>query len=110
LIGQLTTNEAQEISKLTTQYFNEGQSPVHIIINVTEVQGFPTNLRQNTSLADYLSHPSLGWTVVVGGSVLVNFMLSVIAQVLKFRNSKRATVEEAVAFLLTQDNTLTVKP
>jgi anti-anti-sigma regulatory factor len=46
LIGHLTTSEAQEISKLTTQYLDEGQSPVHIIIDVTEVQGFPTNLRQ----------------------------------------------------------------
>lgn len=109
LTGTLTSQEAQEMSDAHARFLSEGIAPVHLIVSVTKLDGIPTNLRQNASMGGYLRHPSLGWTILIGGNVLVNFILSVIGQVLKFRNSKRATLQEAVDFLKSQDITLAVK-
>jgi hypothetical protein len=106
LTGTLTSQEAQEMSDAHAKFLNEGTAPVHLIVDVTNLDGVPNNLRQNASMGGYLRHPSLGWTVLIGGNVLVNFMVSVIGQVFKFRYSKRETLEQALAYLASQDNTL----
>jgi hypothetical protein len=106
LWGTLTTEEAQEMSDAHAKYLSQGIAPVHLIVDVTQLGGIPSNLRQNSSMGGYLRHPSLGWTVLVGGSVLVNFMVSVIGQIFKFHYSKRESLEEAGAYLASQDPTL----
>ena len=107
MIGTMTSNEAQEISDAHIKFLNEGAAPVHLIVDLTQLKEVPTNLRQNTSMAGYLQHPSLGWTVLIGGNVLLNFMLSILGHVFKFRYVKRATLEESLAYLVSQDQTLT---
>ncbi len=106
LTGTLTSQEAQEMSDTHARFLSEGIAPVHLIVDVTGLSGVPTNLRQNTSMGGYLRHPSLGWTVLIGGNVLVNFMVSVIGQVFKFRYSKRDSFDDAIAYLSAQDQTL----
>jgi hypothetical protein len=106
LSGTLTSQEAQDMSDTHAKYLSEGTAPVHLIVDVTGLSGVPTNLRQNTSMGGYLRHPALGWTVLIGGNVLVNFMVSVIGQVFKFRYSKRESFEDAIAYLISQDQTL----
>jgi SpoIIAA-like len=107
LTGTLTAQEAQEMSDTHAKFLSEGTAPVHLVVDVTGLSGVPTNLRQNTSMGGYLRHSALGWTVLIGGNVLVNFMVSVIGQVFKFRYSKRETLDEALAYLIAQDQTLT---
>ena len=94
------------MSDAHAKFLSEGTAPVHLVVDVTGLTAVPTNLRQNTSMGGYLRHPALGWTVLVGGNVLVNFMVSVIGQVFKFRYSKRETLEEAIAYLTAQDQSL----
>lgn len=106
LMGTLTSEEAQEMSESHAKFLSEGQAPVHLIVEVTKLDGVPTNLRQNASMGGYLRHPALGWTVLIGGSVLVNFMVSVIGQVFKFHYSKRDNLEEAMIYLISQDASL----
>ncbi len=106
LLGTLTSQEAQEMSDTHAKFLNEGTAPVHLIVDVTRLGAVPTSLRQNTSMGGYLRHPSLGWTVLIGGSVLVNFMVSVIGQVFKFHYSKRENLENAMTYLISQDASL----
>lgn len=106
MIGTMTSQEAQQISDAHMKFLNEGVAPVHLIVDLTQLKEVPTNLRQNTSMAGYLQHPALGWTVLIGGNVLLNFMLSILGHVFKFRYVKRETMEEALAYLISQDQTL----
>jgi hypothetical protein len=106
LTGTLTTQEAQEMSDTHAKFLNEGKAPVHLIVDITNLETVPTSLRQNASMGGYLRHSSLGWTVLIGGSVLVNFMVSVLGQVFKFRYSKRETLEGAMTYLISQDPSL----
>ena len=87
-------------------FLSSGVAPVHIVVDLTRMETIPTNLKQNMSMGDYLRHPNLGWTVLVGGNVLVNFMLSILSQVFQMKYTKRETVEEALAFLAEHDPTL----
>ena len=108
MVGTLSSQEAQEMSDAHTKFLSEGIAPVHIIVDMIQLKEVPTNLHQNTSMAGYLRHPALGWTVLIGGNVLLNFMVSILGHVFKFRYVKRATMEEALAYLAEQDKTLSM--
>jgi hypothetical protein len=62
-----------------------------------------TRLNDMTS---YLTNPSLGWVVVIGGNSLSKFVVNVISQIVKFRVTQRFTLEDAVQFLQSNDVTL----
>src|SRR5215207_7753219 len=106
LVGKLTEQEAKDMSEAHAKFLDAGTAPVHLIVDVTKLDAIPINLRQNTSMGEYLRHPSLGWTVLVGGSTLVNFMVSVLGQVFHMKQARRETVEEALTFLAMQDETV----
>ena len=60
-------------------------------------------------MGEYLRHPSLGWTVLVGGSTLVNFMVSVLGQVFHMKQARRETLTDAITFLTAQDETVAIE-
>ena len=108
LKGELTSEESLEISDINVQHFDAGVAPVHLIIDISELQKFPTNIRQTSALARYLRHKKLGWVVVVGTNTLINFMSSLLSQLTGFDYTKRDSIDDAVKFLQRQDETLVV--
>jgi hypothetical protein len=109
LVGKLSEQEAREMSEAHANFLDKGTAPIHLVVDVTKLDSIPINLRQNTSMGEYLRHPSLGWTVLVGGSTLVNFMVSVLGQVFHMKQARRESVEEAITFLAMQDETVAAK-
>ncbi|MEP7293153.1 MAG: hypothetical protein ABI835_15325 [Chloroflexota bacterium] len=109
LSGKLSDQEAKEMSDAHATFLDAGTAPIHLIVDVTRLDAIPINLRQNTSMGEYLRHPSLGWTVLVGGSTLVNFMVSVLGQVFHMKQARRDSTPDALAFLAAQDETLQVE-
>lgn len=106
LSGQLSGEEAQQLSAAQEEFLNTGQAPVHIVVDLTDMESIPTNLRDYLTMGSYLRNPALGWVVLVGGNVLVNFILQVLSQAFHLQCAKRETVAAAVTFLAEQDNTL----
>jgi hypothetical protein len=108
MFGLLSDNEANEIGQINSQRLAEGIAPVHMIVDTTELEKFPTNLRQNSQFMAYLRAPSLGWVIVIGltNNVLAKFAVSVISQVIKFRLAERQSVADALTFLQGNDPTL----
>lgn len=108
MFGLLTDEESSEIGTINSQHLAEGIAPVHIIVDTTELEKFPTNLRQNSQFMAYLRTPSLGWVIVIGltHNVLAKFAVSVISQVIKFRLSQRDSMSDALTFLEGYDSTL----
>ena len=109
VFGKLTEAEAQEMSAAHASFIEKGTRPVHLIVEVAGLESIPISLRQNTAMGGYLRHPSLGWIVLVGGSMLVNFTISVLSQVFHMRQARRETIPEALTFLATQDDTLNIE-
>jgi hypothetical protein len=109
-IGQLTDEEVREMSDLHTQFLNTGTAPVHFLLDVKELKGAPVNLRQNLSMGAFLNHTALGWTVLIGGSAIVNFMVSIFGQVFHIKYARRDSYAEALDFLVQHDPTLPLRP
>ena len=106
LTGELTDEDWAKVVVIDTRHLEEGIAPVHIIIDVSELDSFPTNVRQTASYASHLRDPRLGWAVVVGGNPLLDFVASLLSQITGFKLTKSGTPEAALEFLRTQDATL----
>jgi len=108
MFGILTDEESTEISAINSRHLQEGTAPVHIIVDTTGLEKFPTNLRQNSQFMAYLRSPSLGWVIVIGlaNNVLAKFAVSVISQVIHFQLSQRDSIADALRFLEGHDSTL----
>ena len=85
---------------------NQGQSPVHLFIDVTAVGKVPTNLNQMKKSMDILNNPNLGWAVLIGANPVARFLASVISQVMKIRFTIVSAMDEALTFMARQDTTL----
>ncbi len=109
LIGSLDVEAGTQASEATSQFLNEGVAPVHLIVDMTELKSFPTNITKVNTMNQYLKNPSLGWVVVIGGNTLSQFLVNVLSQVIRFRVAQRPTLEQAVDFLRAQDPSLAVQ-
>jgi hypothetical protein len=109
LIGQLDLNSSMAAAAETEKMLKEGIAPVHLIVDVTQMDKGLTNIRSVNSVNDYMKDPKLGWVVVVGANTVVKFISSIVSQVTRFRLSNANTVADAVAFLKKQDPSLTAE-
>ena len=106
VFGKLTAQEAAEMSEAHAKFLDAGTKPVHIIGDAQQIESVPVNMRQYTQMGQYLRHPSLGWVVIVGGQSFVNFVVSMLGQVLHMRSATRDSLDEALNFLAAQDASL----
>lgn len=106
LIGSLDLETGTKASEATSQFLNEGIAPVHLIVDMTELKSFPTNITKVNTMNQYLKNPALGWVIVVGGNTLSQFLVNVLSQVIRFRVAQRPTLQQAVDFLRAQDQSL----
>ena len=106
LYGAFDFDTAIEASKNVSQHLAEGKAPIHLIVDMSELQSFPTNVTKLNEMTTYLKNPALGWVVVIGGNSLSKFVVNVISQIIKFRVTQRPTFDEAVRFLESNDLTL----
>lgn len=108
LYGKLTGPELQKASDETSRFLHEGISPVHLIIDMSDVEQLPITVRQATGMTRYLRDPNLGWLVVIGGGTIINFMVAVTSQVINYSFARRESIPDAMDFLAKQDKTLEV--
>jgi hypothetical protein len=106
LYGDLDMSAVIEAANATEQHIKQGNAPVHLVIDVSGMKSFPTNMTKINSVSGYLKDPNLGWVVLVGGNPLTNFVTQVVSQVVRFRVGQRPTLEQAIEFLRKQDATL----
>jgi hypothetical protein len=105
-VGNLSLEEIDGANRQIIEHVNQGQSPVHLFIDVTAVGKVPTNLNQMKKSMDVLNNPNLGWAVLVGANPVARFLASVISQVMKIRFTIVSTMDEALSFLARQDTSL----
>jgi hypothetical protein len=111
--GQSTLEEIAQMGKGQQKLVNEGTVPVHLIANVTDVENFPTDLRQLKVALDGINHPHLGWTLIVGTTTpLKRFVTTTVIQMVipGVRLRMFNTLDEAVEFLKYVDDTIAMVP
>lgn len=104
--GVMSLDDLVNWDTSVAQYLNTGTPPIHLILDVSEVTKFPTNVLQLRNHLNNLSHPSKGWTLLVGSSSLINSLTTIVTQLAhsKFRPFK--TTSAALDFLAKEDITL----
>ncbi len=108
LTGNLSLQDAEAASLLTSEYIIKGKPPlVHLIADTTHLEKFPTNLSLiNGEASHHLRNPLLGWTIVISSSTATRFVSSIMTQVARVRFRMFATWEQSINFLEEQDTSL----
>ena len=79
---------------------------VHLILDMRAMTKIPVNLVEMRKALTHLKEPALGWTVVAGMSPVIRFVAGMMTQMAGVRFRMFPTFEEAVSFLVSQDESL----
>jgi hypothetical protein len=105
--GVVSVAEIQTASLQTGQMMNSGIKFVHMIADSTEVAKLTFNLTDLVKgLRGLPTSPNLGWSLNVSPNMLYRFMASIIAQIVNSRQRVFNTLNEAIVFLQSVDETL----
>jgi hypothetical protein len=107
--GELTLDDMAVVDRNIVNYVRQGapSSPlVHLIVNMREMTKMPVNLAQVHRTLTHLKEPALGWSVMVGMSPVMRFVASTVIQMAGARFRIVPTLEEGVAFLISQDESI----
>lgn len=107
--GDTTVEELKEMFESLIEHMDTGDAPVHTLTDVTEMRKFPLSIAAIKNTMPRADHPNQGWNVVVGGPVLVQSFSQIISRVLNVRYRSFQTMDEALEFLATQDETLELR-
>ncbi len=100
--GEMTLEELGRANVDVVAAIHEGTPLVHIIVDLTDVTRFPTNLKELAGVfkRDDATTERTGWLCVVGVNAIIHFFASIISQLWnKSRFRMFASVDEAYSFL-----------
>ncbi len=107
LEGSVSFDEARRIDECIKEFFEQGQSPVHLVVNSVRMTSYPYHVMQIKESSTYLGHPACGWVfVVTPPHSLVRFLANAVVQVRSRRLRLVSHVNEAFSTLPKLDHTL----
>jgi hypothetical protein len=98
--------EAHEAVEKITESLNQGNPPIHIIVDMRELRFSPTGIQANLRLNSYLRHPNVGWLVTVGGTPLTQFIANVVRKFYPIKMHHSDSLEASLEFLQRKDPSL----
>ena len=107
--GDNDITELQKFGDRARQLLQEGQAPVHILLDDAHAAPPPVNIN---ALKDALNLrsvdiQSLGWVIGIGeGNVIARAIFPVLTKVLGIQYTRLATLDDAIDFLQYRDPTL----
>ncbi|MEO8610734.1 MAG: hypothetical protein ABI690_22745 [Chloroflexota bacterium] len=109
MYGNVTLEDAEAARNGLAKLLETGTTLVHVLVDVSEVERFPTNLFGIRRLTPNIDNPNLGWLIIYGaGNPLLRFIASTLAQLgmpgVRMRMFSRW--DESLIFLQGQDSTL----
>lgn len=108
LVGEVTIEKARHINDELAAMIDQGEKPVHILFDLSEVGAVPNNLFKLREATHIVTHPGLGWVVVAGiDNPLIQFLGSMVSQLGRLsRYRVLPTIEKAYAHLRQMDDSL----
>ncbi|MEO8395293.1 MAG: STAS/SEC14 domain-containing protein [Chloroflexota bacterium] len=110
--GTITLEEMTAIQQEFLKYLNEGEAPVHAIIDLSGVRDFPKSISQIRQGLVSTGNTQLGRVVLVTGkNPMVRFISSVISQLI-LKNAQYAlcdSLDEATRILRDRDPSVTIE-
>jgi len=103
--GDVTLEEIQQSSDEARAMVMQGIPLVHSIIDASEIDRFPS-LREVQRSTHFTTVEEEGWQMIMGVSGVARLLVSVLTQITGKRFRIVNTVDDAMAFLYMQDETL----
>lgn len=106
--GDISVEDVADLNDQILALMGDGQTQVHIIMNVTHLGRTPTHLLKLREASHVLGNERVGWIIMVGlQNQFVNFLGSMLTQLGQMsRYRVMASVDEAYAYLRQADNQL----
>lgn len=102
ITGHFTADEVVVFTReLRQQYLDQGQSPIHLILDVRDIQTLPSSAWViHHALNTYCKHPALGWIAFMTHNTVLTIFLEAILQQITPKYLKRVqSVEQAQSLL-----------
>ena len=110
LWGDVSIEDFPDYDRLILEHIEQSGNPlVHVCIDMTAVRDFPNNVSKVQKALTHISHPRLGWSIVITESRVIRFVAYMVTQISKARFRAFNTREEVLAFLHTVDATIPVQ-
>jgi hypothetical protein len=97
--GSITPEDIDNVNATMVNLIDNGEAPVHIIADASAMSQFPTNLKVLWQKHGYLSHPDVGWVILVNSNQLVKFLGNLVTSMAKVRYRTVNTRTEALDLL-----------
>lgn len=109
IIGDITVDEVAQASNDAITIFNTSSTaPIHIIVDDSRGGDPPKSIRKLIDAIMVVRHANMGWMILYGGeNKLAKYILQILASFTNLRYRRCQTLREAVAFLITVDDSLT---
>jgi len=78
--GDVTKPEYIDANNVMNRLLNQGQFPVHVIIDHDDAESVPTNITETLTLLTWLAHDNLGWHLISRPRAEVKFTSAVVSQ------------------------------
>ena len=98
--GNITVETLRDVNAEMTQYLEDGDAPVHVISDSSQMDDFPTNVNQIRKIQwTILNDDRWGWMVAVGVNSMVRFLVAVMSSIFGLRIKTADSIEEAEKIL-----------
>lgn len=105
--GVVTIDEIKEANRQIMVMIDEGIQFVHLLTDSTDVDKIVFSLSDLVSaFRGILYVPNLGWSIYVSPKALERFFANVTTQLSQSRHREFGTLDQAIAFLQSVDETL----
>ncbi|MEO8610733.1 MAG: STAS/SEC14 domain-containing protein [Chloroflexota bacterium] len=107
--GELTLDDMVAVDRKIVELVRAGSQAtplIHLIVDMRAMTKMPINLAQVHRTLTHLKEPALGWSVMVGMSPVMRWVASTVIQMAGARFRMFPTAEEAVSFLISQDESI----
>ena len=104
--GDVTIEEFADSVAEIRQFIDSGTPLVHAIGDLTTVQKYPSLIQMSKVAQSNPTLPNVGWTVLLVTNPLLRFFGTVLAQFTVERIRTVGTLQEAMQFLLSRDQTI----
>lgn len=106
--GDYSTENMVDCNQTIYQYLDEGNKPVHLIIQIEDLKKYPTELLTiKASSEKILKHPAIGWMFLVGfNNPFARFLSATVGQLSKLQFKHVSNLDEALQILRRVDDSL----
>jgi hypothetical protein len=103
--GSVTCTEIEEVSPQFVQYNQQGEQPLHVIVDTLSITSFPHDVRWMIDMLRSGSRPQ-GWSLFVVTDPSLQFLLTLVLRLTKDPFRIFSCKVAAETFLREQDDTL----